>query len=356
MAIIAPPPCMVPHALTVEAEHYDSVTVRWQTPVGVEYCRLEYGPEGFAPGTGTGTVIDSIFADSCRIGGLQEVSSYDVYVSGWCIYDSSFSDYVDTSFTTPERCNSKFEIIRSEASDSAFTIVWQLPADASFSEALYGPIGFDLDDGTLVSPILPDNAHRCTLSVSGLNPSTSYEIRIRNWCPYSETLSVWQSAYAATTAYYTVTAVPNNPDWGSVTGGGYYQVGAQATLTATPANEHCHFNVWNDGVTSRIRIVTVTDDITYTAIFTCDTCTESVEEAADRLVALFPNPASTCVTVQASSPIKLIVAFNSAGVRMADIREPGSSTVIDIASWPRDTYLVTVRTDRGTVTKKLVVN
>lgn len=53
---------------------------------------------------------------------------------------------------------------------------------------------------------------------------------------------------------------------GSVTGGGTYEHGATATLTAIP-NDGYVFKQWSDGNTDNPRTVTVTGDVTYTAEF-----------------------------------------------------------------------------------------
>lgn len=53
---------------------------------------------------------------------------------------------------------------------------------------------------------------------------------------------------------------------GTVTGGGTYDYGTQVTLTATP-NAGYQFVRWSDGNTDQTRTITVTSNVTYTAIF-----------------------------------------------------------------------------------------
>lgn len=62
---------------------------------------------------------------------------------------------------------------------------------------------------------------------------------------------------------YTITASGEN---GSVSGGGTYEEGKTATLTATP-NDGFVFKQWSDGNTDNPRTVKVTGDATYTAEF-----------------------------------------------------------------------------------------
>lgn len=69
---------------------------------------------------------------------------------------------------------------------------------------------------------------------------------------------------------YTIIANANNATMGTVTGGGEYEEGATATLTATP-NAGFTFVNWEDGSSNNPRIVTVTGDATYTANFAVQT-------------------------------------------------------------------------------------
>ena len=66
--------------------------------------------------------------------------------------------------------------------------------------------------------------------------------------------------------YSTITLLNNNPDMGTVSGGGNYYYQSQAILTATPFAGH-HFTLWNDGVTANPRTVVVSQDSTFTANF-----------------------------------------------------------------------------------------
>ena len=68
---------------------------------------------------------------------------------------------------------------------------------------------------------------------------------------------------------HTITVTSANPTMGTVTGGGTYNGGTTATLTATP-NTGYHFVQWQDGNTQNPRTITVTGDATYTATFAPD--------------------------------------------------------------------------------------
>ena len=74
---------------------------------------------------------------------------------------------------------------------------------------------------------------------------------------------------------YTVTATTDDASKGSVTGGGTYNHGETATLTATP-EEGYHFVQWSDGNTDNARTVTATQDSVFTAIFAANSTTYTV--------------------------------------------------------------------------------
>ena len=68
---------------------------------------------------------------------------------------------------------------------------------------------------------------------------------------------------------YTISVQSANPTMGSVSGGGTFNAGATATLTATAFTGY-HFTQWHDGNTTNPRSVTVTGNATYTASFAAD--------------------------------------------------------------------------------------
>ena len=65
---------------------------------------------------------------------------------------------------------------------------------------------------------------------------------------------------------YQITVNANDTTMGSVTGSGMYYIGETVTITAT-ANDHYYFSQWSDGNTSNPRVVTVSGEATYTAVF-----------------------------------------------------------------------------------------
>ncbi len=72
--------------------------------------------------------------------------------------------------------------------------------------------------------------------------------------------------FTSCTKNWTVTVKANNDAWGTVTGEGTYADQVTATIAATPAQGY-QFVKWDDGVKENPRTITVTANVTYTAIF-----------------------------------------------------------------------------------------
>ena len=107
----------------------------------------------------------------------------------------------------------------------------------------------------------------------------------------SSSVSSYQSApvWSEFTNYigigpHTITATSADPAMGTVTGGGTYNGGATATLTATP-NSGYHFVQWQDGNTHNPRTITVTGDATYTATFAPDAAPATVTATISQIAA-----------------------------------------------------------------------
>ena len=82
--------------------------------------------------------------------------------------------------------------------------------------------------------------------------------------------------FTGATGPFTITAVSNNDNYGTVTGGGTYAAGTSVWLEATPASG-CYFVSWQDGNTTARRQITVTGNATYTATFAVNGSTPSDE-------------------------------------------------------------------------------
>ena len=79
---------------------------------------------------------------------------------------------------------------------------------------------------------------------------------------------------------YTITVSASSSSYGTVSGGGTYEEGTQVTLTAT-AKAGYKFTEWNDGNTDNPRVITVTQDESYTAYFEVEETMNAGHEYVD---------------------------------------------------------------------------
>ena len=79
---------------------------------------------------------------------------------------------------------------------------------------------------------------------------------------------------------YTIIVKPNDPELGTVSGGGTYPEGSVITISAV-ANHLAHFVKWDDGNTNSTREITVTQDATYVADFEADQMYTIIVESGD---------------------------------------------------------------------------
>lgn len=207
MAIVAPPPCMVANDVRMTQVGYDSATVEWNIPVGVSHCLLEYGPQGFAPGTGT--VVDSLTEGRYCIHGLEENTAYEVRVVCWCIYEEGYSDKVSVSFRTAFGCPPVPAVVNCAVTDTTIALTWWMPDSADYTDVEYGPLGFAEGEGTLRPHITRNYYGYGGLMIGGLEPRTAYEIRTRNYCSNSDAMSEWFSFDTVTTGPDTTTEMVN---------------------------------------------------------------------------------------------------------------------------------------------------
>ena len=242
-----------------------------------------------------------------------------------------------------------------------------------------------IDDISVSSSQLPDytvtvnsnDSSMGTVSGGGVYPmgstATLTAFPLEEWCHFEEWQdhstenprritvtkdTVFTAFFVPNAERYTIHAGVNNSTMGYVTGGGTYNVGAIATLTAFP-NEGYVFVRWNDSITDNPYRFRVTSDARYTAYFRS---TNRIAEAGDRLaLSLSPNPTSGEVTVvlPAMGDGAMLTVADATGreVRRQSIA-PAAETSrlrLDLKGLPAGAYFVTVATPQGSHTEKLVI-
>lgn len=142
---------------------------------------------------------------------------------------------------------------------------------------------------------------------------------------------------------YYVTAASTNENWGTVSGSGMYFEGEQATLTAIPAESYV-FNGWTDGNEESPRIVTVTQDTVFEAIFAVDP-TIGINQAATLEFSVSPNPTTGRLTVQMNQqePYEMTI-YDVNGKAVMNIKNDNQVCDIDLSALAAGQYLLVVRT------------
>lgn len=152
--------------------------------------------------------------------------------------------------------------------------------------------------------------------------------------------------------FYTLTVTSTDPSMGSVLGGGMYEAGAEATLTATP-NEGYRFVGWQDGNADNPRTVTVTADATYIATFEAEVGIGEVEGTDD--IVLYPNPASGQVSLRDVEPGTVVTVVDMQGRIHSKISTQKSEITLDVSQWPAGAYFVRIAGERQAAVRRLLV-
>lgn len=149
---------------------------------------------------------------------------------------------------------------------------------------------------------------------------------------------------------YVLTLEANDPTMGSVFGGGTYEAGTEATLTATP-NEGYRFVCWHDGNTDNPRTVIVTADATYVATFEAEVGVGEVDGADG--ITLHPNPASGRVSLRGVEPGAEVTVVDMQGRTHSKISTRDSEITLEV-NLP-GTYFVRIVGERQCAVRKLLV-
>ena len=105
-------------------------------------------------------------------------------------------------------------------------------------------------------------------------------------------------AYGYSPEIYTVSVSSSNTSMGTVSGGGEYEEGTTATVTATPKSGY-KFTKWSDGTTKNPYTFTVTKNVTLTAYFEKESSSSTNEitcEEAAKIAASLPHNTPTTET------------------------------------------------------------
>ena len=151
-------------------------------------------------------------------------------------------------------------------------------------------------------------------------------------------------AYFVDKEYYNVETTTNNEEWGTVAGGGVYMEGEDATLTVTTA-PFCIFEGWTDGEWQLPRVVTVTQDTLFEAIFKYDSVwAAGIEKAGNLDFSVSPNPTTGRLTIRIEQPgVYELRIYDMNGKAVVSRKGEKAVTEVDISTLPVGQYLLAVR-------------
>lgn len=138
-----------------------------------ENLRVEYGLEGFEPGTGT---FMDLVSDPGVISGLTASTTYEAYVIVTCgngepdLYSPVFQ------FTTASLCAEPFSFSGSVFGTGNVSLFWDPAFGTSAWQVEYGFSGFPLGSGTVI------NTSENFIDVNGLQSGQTYEFYVRTNC------------------------------------------------------------------------------------------------------------------------------------------------------------------------------
>ena len=185
-----------------------------------------------------------------------------------------------------------------------------------------------------------------------------YTVKVQAACD-ATTMSDWSNALTfgtqeedTTAVYYTVTVSSSNAGMGSVSGGGTYVENTTITITAT-SNPGYHFEQWNDGNTDSIRTVVVTGNLNFIAQFAPNTT--GIDDVNMESIVLFPNPASTSVTISGLKNGNVVTVVDMNGREVYKLSTANYQLTIDVSQLSQGAYFVRITSDQGSVIRKLII-
>ena len=164
---------------------------------------------------------------------------------------------------------------------------------------------------------------------------------------YSSATSFWNMFFAGRISEngYNVEVSVNDETFGSVAVESDCSTG---TLTAT-ANEGYRFVIWNDGNTENPRVVSLSSDTAFTAIFALIDESSLAEDAEFAELSFYPNPTNSKITF--SSMIERIEVIDLTGKTILTF---SNAREINIESLPSGAYYLRLTNNDKAIMRKVI--
>jgi hypothetical protein len=175
--------CGAPTNLNATNITNTSFNMNWgASAIGAISYNIEYGPDGFTPGTGT--VIPGVVGLTTPITGLTQVTNYDVYVTTNCASETTVAG--PYSVLTLPSCASPTPIITNVVDPETVQLFWTGGSTGETEWVVeYGVNGFTPGSGTQV--VVTPNP---TTTITNLTQNTAYSFWLRGVCSVQDS-SLW---------------------------------------------------------------------------------------------------------------------------------------------------------------------
>ena len=283
--------------------------------------------------------------------GAGTVQGSGVYDYGTTTYLTAQSNtgYVFSQWSDEVTDNPREILVEGDATYTAVFTPLQYQISTTASPEHGGTVegGGVYDYGTIATLTATPNEYFMFLCWSDGNVANPRNITVTQDASYTALF------YQNGTPDYTVTVTTDTPYLGTVTGSGIYPEGAVIEIKAIP-NANAIFAKWDDGNTDNPRNVTVTQDLTFTALFELiPSFTIRVEANDSTMGSTFGSGlyfANTVISIGATPN----EGYYFVGWQDEDMNNPRLVTVTEDAVYtalfspePVQTYTVTVYCDEG---------
>ncbi len=181
---------------TTEAE------LAFDMPVDGSDVLIEYGPAGFAQGTGT---LASTSASPFTISGLTECTDYDVYYYADCLglgtfpptgTSCTFNNVGMETITTLCACGTPTNLVVSDAvTDNEADATWMNGGGEGNYTIEWGPTGFTPGIGASIGTFATTMT---SYTITGLNCGATYEVYVKDDCPVAGGTSAYLGPISVT--------------------------------------------------------------------------------------------------------------------------------------------------------------
>ena len=330
----AAPPCVVPTNLAISNVSSTGATATWIAGGSETSWQIEY--KAASSGTWTTQTVNN---PTYNITGLQPTTAYQVRVKSLCGSGSESAYTTVVSFTTSATpCVVPTNLAISNVSSTGATATWTAGGSETSWEFEYRLIGAaDWTTQTVTTP---------TYSMTGLQPSTAYEVRVKSLCDDGEESAYTEPVSFTTDAIptYTITATAGSN--GTITPSGTVTVneGASQTFIFTP-NEGYQINtviVDNqpiEPIPTSYTFENVQADHTIHVDFTVGID----ENELSRYVTLYPNPTQSYIDLKLDKDYLIATEcriYDMYGKLMRILPIEEEITTIDVSDFAVGVYFV----------------